>query len=957
MLLAFIFLFSLQAVSSKDYLHAYDWMTYDKFDEIDDRMNSVNELNCASKSASELRLPSDSVAQPPMFNRLLSYIIYPNRTKLLHTHNMALNRAFFYSYIYQKLESSDEFPMQPGFLYYYFSAIADVTANPDNINGSAIFFDRDSVFATWFKTLPFNRTLPLFGPRAYRFDDYNEPTNWIREPTNHTINAEDYGAGQNYTLKSFKINQWYDLYLPDTWVDKTEDSKKKFPYGIGIKYSNQTGKFESDVFQSYTIYGPPSPGQKDTEYLPVLFTEPYFDCGRSNRWIVSAVAPIIDFIPRYLDWFHLRRNTYTAVATMDMEFLDIDFNPCPFSIGNVPPNYLNSVARCKPSTICEPLYGWGFRRGGYKCMCKPGYRLPPWQIGPFMGIEIESATYWEFESGFDCIPVELRIVIPVIRSNSTEGTPNFEVNFYNKKRKRRSIENENEEEEEVEVEEEEEEEEDEKEDTRSDEEKYGNDFKRSSRAQQTDRALRRVSEKVHQSRVLNKRLRLLRMLNLKETDLEDDDNHVFVPGVAHTPKKKVVPRVSYYYHLQDYTNRKMEFVPRYDKKSVKRRRMKRQAFDEGTYSRMTEIMNFQTSINGENCKNFKKEELYLPGDVGYNVDVVFGNQARTALRLSHFLSNFLQNVDKYEEYGNLRGDNLLNTEQIFGEVLANTMGDLKMKGSGVFFDLNKFVEQSGKSRELFGPYAYRYEKPPDQNSPNNDVANTNFRAIDKAGLPDNYIDEPWFKNIKERWQSNTYGLSKFREKLMIRSDENGTSQINFLLYPMYYEAPKVEDGLWSVPYFMCDGDVDDWVITYSTPFFGLNSVGTGIEFKGVVTVDVKLKELNIEQCPQDYFVPNAFKDTARCHYESTYCEPILGWGFKIGAYKCNCKVGYEYPFNDNQWYFDGQTVEEEYRKLLVGDKQTRYDNLVCRVSKSSHLFSSLPLIILSLSFLTSLQSI
>ena len=54
---------------------------------------------------------------------------------------------------------------------------------------------------------------------------------------------------------------------------------------------------------------------------------------------------------------------------------------------------------------CEPLYGWGFRRGGYRCMCKPGYRYPQYQNGPFMGAEIESATEEEYRNGFDCIPV------------------------------------------------------------------------------------------------------------------------------------------------------------------------------------------------------------------------------------------------------------------------------------------------------------------------------------------------------------------------------------------------------------------------------------------------------------------------------------------------------------------------------------------------------------------------
>ena len=154
-----------------------------------------------------------------------------------------------------------------------------------------------------------------------------------------------------------------------------------------------------------------------------------------------------------------------------------------------------------------------------------------------------------------------------------------------------------------------------------------------------------------------------------------------------------------------------------------------------------------------------------------------------------------------------------------------------MKGSGVFFDSDKFTEPSGNTRQLFGPYAYRYEPPADPNTPQSDVANTNFRAIDYAGLPAGYLDEPWFKNVKERWQSNTYGLQKFREKLVIRSDLNGTSNVNFLLFPMYYQAPREEDGFWSAPYFDCDGYVNDWVITYSVPFFGLNSVGSAIEFK------------------------------------------------------------------------------------------------------------------------------
>ena len=36
---------------------------------------------------------------------------------------------------------------------------------------------------------------------------------------------------------------------------------------------------------------------------------------------------------------------------MDIDFLNIDINPCPISIGNERPNYFESTARCKESTM------------------------------------------------------------------------------------------------------------------------------------------------------------------------------------------------------------------------------------------------------------------------------------------------------------------------------------------------------------------------------------------------------------------------------------------------------------------------------------------------------------------------------------------------------------------------------------------------------------------------------
>lgn len=55
------------------------------------------------------------------------------------------------------------------------------------VSGSAIFFDQNMFYPNFFTQVPINTTIPLFGPRAWRIDNYNDPSNWLREPTNDTV--------------------------------------------------------------------------------------------------------------------------------------------------------------------------------------------------------------------------------------------------------------------------------------------------------------------------------------------------------------------------------------------------------------------------------------------------------------------------------------------------------------------------------------------------------------------------------------------------------------------------------------------------------------------------------------------------------------------------------------------------------------------------------------------------
>lgn len=75
------------------------------------------------------------------------------------------------------------------------------------------------------------------------------------------------------------------------------------------------------------------------------------------------------------------------------------------------------------------------------------------------------------------------------------------------------------------------------------------------------------------------------------------------------------------------------------------------------------------------------------------------------------------------------------------------------------------------------------------------------------------------------------------------------------------------------------------------------------------------------------------------------CVPILGRGYEIGGYKCECLQGYEYPFEDLITYYDGQLVEAEFQKI-VENEETRYDMFKCRLAGAAGVSSSVILLAL-----------
>lgn len=779
--------------------HVFDWLKPDKFDELDDKMVAVHEDNCRSKSQADMLFPPDTISQIPKFNKLKHRIFYKNRTSLLHLHNMALNRAFFYSYILQKINTSDNFHLQPNIHYLYMSVTADVNANPSGINGSALYFDQNCYYPNWFTERDFNATVPLFGPRAWRWDDTEDADNFLREPTRKVAFVDDVGTGhdKNYTSEAFKMNPWYKFWLPDK--DPALDSAQKFTYGTGIKYSNETGKFIHDEFQIFNFFGPNSPGQEveDDTLLPVRFTRPYFDCGRSNKWVASAVSPVVDYMPRYLNWTHMRRPRFVGVIAMDIDFKEVDFNPCAVGMGNPGPSYLAGIAKCRDSTRCKHRAGQGFRRDCYTCSCRSGFYLPPSFDRNYKGYNVEQATYDEYMAGFTCLRTQYLRVLPVVGPG---GRPSTDAGFFSS----------------------------------------SNTSSKGQTEQQTTKIRTKRSGSLLQ-------------------------------------------------------------------------------FQQSSQDKMMRIFRQIKMVSATNCKTLSENTLQLSGDVAYGADTQFESQGRTALRLSHFLSNFHQNINPDERFGWIRGGGRIHQEHIFGEVIANVMADHKILSSGVYYEPYVFENMDGSKRKFFGPIAFQKKGV--------------TYAIDTAGLHRPYVYEHWYRRARERWYTNTESLKSYKMRPMVRTDAAGNDSVKFEYFPVTYQAPDYAAGIWVGPTFKCDGNIDTWVLTYVSPFFRMERPFEMLRFAGVVTVDVPLDLLEITQCPQPFYVANAFKNTAKCHAQSTKCRQIPGYGMTRGAYRCDCKQGFEYPFRDRKRWFEGYLMDREYEKKQQG-LYSRFDSLMCRVSSA-----------------------
>lgn len=760
----------------------FEWQTPDAFDEIRQKVDQVHAENCKIVDINDLFLDADTVTHVPDIKWLGIDPVFPNRTNLLHVHNMALYRSFFYSYILQKAPDDAE----PGFMYYFLSSVSDVAANT-YINASSVYYGPHLAFTPSYKGF-YNKTMPLFAPRAYRADDFNDPYQLSGASTLNTIVASDLGAvppdsaSANYTHEQYKVNEWYNAWLPDH--TKRQDSKTT--YTVTIAYANGTN-------ETFVWHGPPAASDVPG---PVKWTRPYFDCERSNKWSVAASVPVADIFPRHTGWRHIEIPLYVAVTVLELDFERLDINQCPLGGGNPAPNRFANTARCKRATTeCEPVHGYGFRRGGYQCRCRAGFRLPNVAPYPYMGEQLEKATTNQFNAGFDCAKVGRQAV----RTQNVQRLSDYD------------------------------------------------------RA----REIGRISAATG------------------------------VPADNRTDRMRVEPSVF-----------------------------------------LSEI----ASIHGGNCEQIRRispDRLRLRGDAAYGQEQQFENQARMALRLAHFVSAYLQTVRPDEKFAEFRvPDRQLSEQQLIGEVLSMVIGDQQLLGGGIWFERGQFTD----GRPLFAPYAIRRSR----DSRHMHVIDLARGAAGGAGPPlsESYLSDELYRRLKTRWSASLDQLETFTAKIDVRYNSSGLYPIRYDYFPLQYRAAALQHGQWSAPFFDCNGLHGTWLTRYAAPFFGFDSIRSRLEFKGVVVVSMQFADLSFDQCEAPPFEQNAFANTHKCDRRNSRCVPVLGRKFETPAYKCECKQGFEYPYNDDFTFYDGQILEAEYSKLLT-DQPSRFDTLKCRISTAN----------------------
>lgn len=301
-------------------------------------------------------------------------------------------------------------------------------------------------------------------------------------------------------------------------------------------------------------------------------------------------------------------------------------------------------------------------------------------------------------------------------------------------------------------------------------------------------------------------------------------------------------------------------------------------------------------------------------DIGFE-NARWKSEALLAVEVANLLTS-LKRVKTADGFSMVENDTLL-----YNIVRSNVRFSPSVFGSVICFEKNQY-----RNYERFCPYAFR-------DKTYNGSIHVKDIAVDHDYLtsPETiWWWEPRSKNVNRTVIPNAEEIYSIRLN-RTTAETPHTKTVPVVRYDM--------DGHWTRPYFDCFGG-HIWMTTFLAPFFNESN-----QFLGVVSIDVELSSIDINQCdaPDTLTKGNRgkkgtrdrtgklldFLGTHKCK-PSTQCEPIANQGFKRGSYRCICRRGYYFPHpNSDTKYFNGSEIEEEYDKKVHKETNLYDDEFKC----------------------------
>ncbi|CRL02145.1 CLUMA_CG015431, isoform A [Clunio marinus] len=367
--------------------------------------------------------------------------------------------------------------------------------------------------------------------------------------------------------------------------------------------------------------------------------------------------------------------------------------------------------------------------------------------------------------------------------------------------------------------------------------------------------------------------------------MQNDDNSNNKNNVEFDGEIEEISNLNGIYQIEDLDLSDFDETTRINRKNLMRGR--------DVVTRFLQIVESQHVLGG-NCTAGTALNLG-EGVVDRYAQDRFRVEAEVAVNRANMLTRIfkLTSPDVYE-----------NINLLHASVLSMVEFDDDIFAAGHCFDWNQYSSKKG----LFCPFAHRLPPP------------------EIASLAKDLAKEYHYLGNTSEW---FFLARKNAEKVIAKNEQYIKAYHSYTddseRHAEEVLSVKYEDGRWSKPYYDCGGG-NIWMLTYTVPFFGYEN-GTYF-FKGTSGIDIDLRRVDIDQCPQKNTVGatgvalplNIFAGTDKCKQRTTECVPIPGLGFRRGSYKCICRRGFYYPDVKSVFkYFNGSSLEEEYAKLMQSE--------------------------------------